>query len=310
MKIKVYQTILVGLLIIISISGCGSTSGYREPITKFNNASSVVINSTKIYLSELNKVERNAYVDKQTSDKKYIKLIDINEKQVFSAEQISARLKALNLLSKYGELLGQLATSDAPERITSNATNLGAALSKLSHDVSGNTEENKTDFSKAIGPVTEIVGVIASSAIERKMKKALDTAITEGKEPIELLIEAIEVDIIIAFQRKRNALTTRETALVDKYNLELEAIKNGTGDPIQLEKNAEELKSLLTIRETFKSSNPTDGFEAMKTAHKALIDYANSDKNEQKFADLIEAMEAFTAKAERIGVAVNQLQNI
>ena len=309
MKTKSFQILIITCLLIIT-SGCSSVAGYKRPISNFQNASSVVINSTRIYLAELNKVERNKYIDKQTTEKKNILLSDINKSQLFSREQIQLRLEALDLLSQYGDLLGQLANSDVPERITSNADNLGSALSKLSNDISTARGETGSNFSSAIGPVTTIVGEVARLAVERKMEEALDNAVTKGEKPIISLIDTIRTDIVSAYQRKKNALSTNRVVLIDKYNVELKKVNSGNGNAIQLEKDAEELKSFLDLWESFPSSNPNEGLEAMKKAHQALVDYAKSDKNDKDLADFVEAMEVFTLRAQRVGVAVNQLQNI
>ncbi len=301
--------IFILLIIVLSIiAGCASTEGYKRPITKFQDASSVVINSTRLYLNELNKVERNAYIDKKTAKKEQIILAEIEKRQVFSPEQIVLRLKTLESLSKYGELLGQLASSDAPERITSNAESLGAALTKLSTDISRTAEG--TQFSQAIGPVTTIVGEITSLAVEKKIQEALDKAVREGETPVLKLIETIRNDIVIAYERKRQAFSDKRVAIIDKYNSELKKINEGKGNVDKLGKYADELKSHLNLWEMLPTSNPENGLSAMRIAHKALVDYVKSDKNEINLADFVEAMEVFVSRARRIGMAVNELQNI
>ncbi len=304
--------IFILLIIVLSIiAGCASTEGYKRPITKFQDASSVVINSTRLYLNELNKVERNAYIDKKTAEKGQIILAEIEKRQVFSPEQIVLRLKTLESLSKYGELLGQLASSDAPERITSNAESLGAALTKLSTDISSTSSTAEvSQFSQAIGPVTTIVGEITSLAVEKKIQEALDKAVREGETPVLKLIETIRNDIVIAYERKRQAFSDKRVAIIDKYNSELKKINEGKGNVDKLGKYADELKSHLNLWEMLPTSNPENGLSAMRIAHKALVDYVKSDKNEINLADFVEAMEVFVSRARRIGMAVNELQNI
>lgn len=83
--------LITGILILLT--ACGTT-GYRSPISKFQDASSVVIASTRIYLTELNKVERDKYINEQVSRKAQIQLIQIEAVQVFSRDGLKARLDA------------------------------------------------------------------------------------------------------------------------------------------------------------------------------------------------------------------------
>ena len=98
---------------------------------KFQEGASVVIASTRIYVTELNKVERNNYIEAKVSSLEQIKLSEIEEAHVFSAEGLKARLDALSQLASYAELLGELATYDAAERVIPQATSLKDSLEQL-----------------------------------------------------------------------------------------------------------------------------------------------------------------------------------
>src|SRR5262245_11476167 len=97
---------LRALLILVTFVqlGCGR-AGFVEPVTSFQEASSVVIASTRVYLTELNKVEREHYLNEQASKKLQIKLTELEAVQVFTREGLKARLDALDQLARYGGLL-------------------------------------------------------------------------------------------------------------------------------------------------------------------------------------------------------------
>jgi hypothetical protein len=117
-------------------SGCGS-SGYRGPITTFQSAAAVMVASTRLYLTQLNRVERDKYIQEQLSIPDVIDLRELEKVQVFSPEGLSARLEALDQLARYGDLLSRLANSDAPARIKASAVDLSTATRNLSQTVSG-----------------------------------------------------------------------------------------------------------------------------------------------------------------------------
>ena len=84
------------LVLIFSLAlGCAHPSAYKAPVGKFRDASAVVIESAKTYLTELNKTERDIFIQGQASRPAQMKLADIEEHQVFSKEAIAARLMPL-----------------------------------------------------------------------------------------------------------------------------------------------------------------------------------------------------------------------
>ena len=126
------------LAVTLLTASCARPGVYKAPVTKFRDASAVVIESTKAYLVALNKTERDHYISDQVAGGAPIQLLKIEEVQVFSPQAIAARMNALDELANYTELLYRLATSDAPETIKGKAR-LSTALSKLSGRSTGLT---------------------------------------------------------------------------------------------------------------------------------------------------------------------------
>jgi hypothetical protein len=69
--------------ITLALGGCASTSGYKQPIADFRDASAAVVDSAKTYIRELNKTERDAYVDRNTNDKTPITIVGLEKAQAF-----------------------------------------------------------------------------------------------------------------------------------------------------------------------------------------------------------------------------------
>jgi len=295
------------LLATILSVGCGP-SGFREPITKFQTSSAVVIASTRLYVTELNQVERDHYVNSQLSKRAQIKLDELEAVQVFSHDGLKARLDALAQLASYGDLLSKLANSDAPERAKSEAKNLGDSLKNLSTTVSGLSGANDTAFKAAVGPVSAIVGEVINFVLQQKIKEALNKAINEGESPINNLIAVIRNDIAVAYERKRNSLSDMRVILVDEYNAEM--LKGASADSEKLRVFAERIREHENRWEVFASANPEEGLDAMAKAHSALVTYAKSGQKATNLASLVSAMEDFAARAKIIGQAVQELREI
>jgi hypothetical protein len=296
----------VTLLYLLFSGGCASTAGYKKPVSDFQNASSVVTESARIYIIQLNKTQRDAYIDRQVSEAKQIKLNEIEASQVFSPEAIAARLGALNELSKYGTLLGQLANPDAPEQITGNAGDLANSLDRLEGTINHLHASGDREFKGAFGPASILIGEVARFAVEKKIKNALDKAIIGGEEPIKKLILVIRDDLEMAWQLKRSALTENRVIYVDGY----EAERRKGHDIIRLRRRGDEIKSVLDLWEAFPSSNPREGFDALAAAHGALVDYARSPKKTEDLATFTSQMEDFAARAKRVGDSLKRLQQL
>lgn len=313
MKNKLRQTCLnkmltLSLLFVTIISvGC-EPSGFREPITKFQTASAVVIASTRLYVTELNQAERDHYINSQLSKRAQIKLDELEAVQVFSHDGLKARLDALAQLARYGDLLSKLANSDAPERAKAEAKNLGDSLKNLSTTVSGLTGTDDSAFKAAVGPVSAIVGEVLNFVLQQKIRDALDKAVDEGETPINHLIGVIRNDITIAYERKRNSLSDMRVILVDEYNTEM--LKGASADTEKLRILAERIREHENRWEVFASANPEEGLDAMAKAHSALVTYAKSGQEATDLASLVSAMEDFAARAKIIGQAVQELREI
>jgi hypothetical protein len=124
------KVVVAGLALSV-LSAYARGAAYRRPITRLNDASAVVIATSRVYFSELNRVERDALIEKLSAEKKRIDLVTIRKAQPFSERQIQERLDALDALAQYGNLLAKLESSDAPTQIHTEFKGLADALKTL-----------------------------------------------------------------------------------------------------------------------------------------------------------------------------------
>jgi predicted DNA-binding ribbon-helix-helix protein len=298
---------LTALLVVVLASlGCGR-AGFVEPVTSFQEASSVVIASTRLYLTELNKIEREHYLTDQASKKLQIKLPELEAVQVFSQEGLKARLDALDQLARYGALLSRLAKSDAPERVKAEAETLGTSIRDLTETVNTLNGDDDKAFKNAVGPAAALIGEVLNLVVEQRLREALKAAVERGEAPVNRLVAAIGSDLVIAYERKRNLLSNLRVAFVDQYNVEQQKPAPDLG---RLRALADQVRAHEDRWEVFASANPATGLDAMRDAHTALVSYARSAGRVTDLASLVEAMEAFSARARRLGQAVVALQEL
>ena len=224
------RSVLGAVLAMILTTGCGGREGFRDPVLKFHEASSVVIASARLYLTELNKVERDSYIQEKASKLDQINLIEMKEARVFSAEGLKARLDSLSQLASYGELLWKLANDDIPERISAQSTSLkdsleglAGTLKLLDQNVSQEEQDQHIRFKSAVGLFTTILGEILEAVADNKLKQALKMAVDQGEKPVNDLLLAIERDIEIAYERRRSKLSALRVIRVDAYNNEIDS---------------------------------------------------------------------------------------
>jgi hypothetical protein len=289
---------------VISLIGCAHPNAYQAPVAKFRDASAVVIEATKIYLTELNKTERDMYIKARASKPAQIRESEIESVQGFSKEAIAARLNALDQLANYADLLNQLASSDAPARIKAKAADLQTALTGLSGEVNKLGGTDDTNFKAVTSRVVPVIGDVLQAFAEERIQEGLDRAITSGGPAVNSLIQAIADDVEIAFQRKKAAFSEERLGMVDQYNKDLQ--NHAAADALQADANA--IIAEEDRWEAFLTANPKDGLSAMKRANDALVKFASKPKHTANdFGSFVDAVESFAATANRVGKAVHEL---
>jgi hypothetical protein len=305
LKSELRHRILLFLVVLAIASGvgCAHPSAYKAPVAKFRDASAVVIESAKAYLTELNKTERDIYIQGEASKPAQIKLADIEEHQVFSKEAIAVRLNALDTLANYTDLLNQLANSDAPDQVKTKAADLQTALTGLSGQVKSLTGTDDAQFKSVAGKVLPVIGEVLQAFAEKRIEDALKKAIDTGAGPVNELIQAIEVDITLAFERKKSEFSQLRLVPIDQYNIDLKG-----ADRAKLQADVNAISATEDRWDSFLNANPKDGLEAMKRANDALVKLARTPKPKiTDFASFVDTVESFAATANRVGKAVHEL---
>lgn len=302
------QLILAVLIVALAYaSGCARPSAYKAPVTKFRNASIIVIEQTKTYLTELNKVERDQYIYTHASIPQQIRLNELEKEQVFSRDAIATRIEALDQISKYTGLLYQLATSDSPDSLKSDASDLQTSVTKLSTQVAGLSGVDDARFQSAAGKAFPIIGEVLKAVAEQSIQSALKKAIAAGAQPINQLLDAIGTDTVLAYERKKTMLSGARVIAIDQYNREFQ--KGVNADPEKLKAFAHAVSAQEDRWEAILTARPAAGLEAMKNANSALVDFAAKSKPSiSDVTTLSDTMDAFAATATHLSEVAQELK--
>jgi hypothetical protein len=297
--------ILYLMLSTLLIAGCASPAAYREPITRFQQASTVVIEGARTEYGLANKKERDAEIDRLVAKRARIDLKTLNNKEmrVLGGDDLAARMAALDALAKHGQLLLALASSDAPTRAKDAANSLDDAIKGLSTSlghVPSDSFKNKTEgFATIAAEVTKL-------ALEAKISHALDKAIALSEKDVLALIRLLREEMRALHERQHTVLGAARLSATDEYNEELK--KPGSSHE-KLQKAASEIKKVEDAWDNLPlllGAGP--GLDAMAKAHQKLVDYAKSSKNPQDLVELIEATDAFVTQAKVIADAIKAIR--
>lgn len=286
------------------LTGCPGPAAYREPITRFQQASTVVIEGARTEYSLANKTERNTEIDRLVAKKSRIELSNLNDPaiRVLDPESLNARMIALDTLAKHGQLLLTLASSDAPDRARDAANSLDDAIVGLSSSL-GKIPSDK--FKSTAEGFAIIAGEAANLALDAKISEALDKAIVASESNVTALLRLIRDDLGDIYERRRSGVSAARKFAVDTYNMALK--QNSTADDLQqaafkIKQIEDEWDSLPLLL----GAGP--GLDAMAQTHQKLVDYAKSSKRPQDLAELIEATDAFVTRAKVIADAINTIR--
>ena len=225
------------------IVGCANPAAFREPITRFQQASTVVIEGARMEYGVTNKRERDAVIDHHVEKREKISLQTLNDKdiRIFGADDLVLRMAALDALSKHGQLLLTLASSDAPSRAKDAANSLDDAIVSLSSSLG---KVPSDDFKNKAEGFTKIAAEVTKLALEARINQALDKAIALSEQDVQAFIRLLRNDMTALHERQRSILSAARVTATDKYNEEL-AMRNPS--PEKIEQSASNIKKVEDV---------------------------------------------------------------
>jgi hypothetical protein len=126
------------------LPGCKTPGSFREPVARFQQGTAQVSTALGRYYTEMNRFERDVYLDERLYDPTLEVLATDASGQptpllgkLFSPESIQARMDAIALLGIYAERLAILAGAEHPDRVLEGAKPLGDTLGSLGRQLEG-----------------------------------------------------------------------------------------------------------------------------------------------------------------------------
>jgi hypothetical protein len=296
--------ILLLLVLTVAFAGC-TTVSYKVPIGNYKEANTLVIENTRTIIKQANQVERKIYVDKQVRQHLRIDMDGIHNVELFSQDQLAARMKALDTIDAYGTLLLKIVNSDAPQSIAETSGTVSKDVTNLLGMMAKLQGKNDTAFKNAADPVAKIVSQVVGLAMDQKIQAALNKAVEAGYEPMNGLITLLNEETYGVYQRKRTQLLQKQKSLLEAYNAELQKGKSLNEDV--LKKDAEQIKVALDNWEASAEANPDLMFDAMAKAQQALLAYTRSNKTQKDTDEFSYAMSDYLARVKQVGASIKNL---
>jgi hypothetical protein len=140
--------------------------------------------------------------------------------------------------------------------------------------------------------------------LNAKIKQALKKAIILSENDVPDLIKLLKNDMDMFQERRRNIKLDTRLLATKQYNRE---IASNSPNPEKLKKAVVQIKKAEDAWDDL-FLLPDPGFEKMGIAHRKLVEYAKTPKTPQTLAELVEAMDTFTAQAKIIADAIKTIQ--
>jgi hypothetical protein len=285
-------------------TSCADPTRYQGAVTKFHDATAVVIAAAKTTYSGLNQAERQHYVDLQVAARKPIDPDQLDKVQILGANETAIRMNSLNVLAKFSDLLVQLATSQSATAAQGKINDLQQALTTLSGDVDQAAGTNSAQFQAKAKSVFPLLGTALQAFENAKTVAALKSATAAAVKPMNDFIAVMEIDMRLAQARERNFLSKRRSDGFVLYRADLEANANAA----KLRADADSILQLELQWEAFGAQSPTAGLEAMKQAYTSLADFVRKPKpSGSDFQTLLGEVDSFVNIAGQAGQAVKAL---
>jgi hypothetical protein len=306
-------TIFAGLICAaLLLNGCTTVSIYQDPVSKFQTAVNAANDSIRPYLLGVNDLNAKANLyDKVLMDKPW-GTEDLTN--AIPAAEIQVRLQALSTIASYANALAAVANSKDVENLTPAAQTLGDDVNGLSTTIqglaairTGGNAQNPLAKQAATldlsGPVSSLVTLVGTLAIEHKQKAAVEAAILNGDQPINQLIGLLKGDLRALTLVDDASYASIQTGMVFLYN----NARNKT-DPKALkdliDQFVQENDSIQTLRALQVDSLLSD----MQSAYTALVTFAKSSKQPKDLAGLAGQINVFTAHVKLFDDAIASIQ--
>jgi hypothetical protein len=296
---------------LIYLTGC-TTVDFKQPVSSYNQTMALSGAVLSTYYSEVNNQARTVYLHQARYDNNF-RIADTGSDgsktpllAMIPPEAIKVRLDSINLINQYGTKLAQLAGSDAPELVNASFVSIGTTFTTLSQRFKDSPElGGKNKNIQYIQPISTIVGVLSEQYMDAKRDDLLRNAVKQGYPAVDEVLKLLEGDIPLLHQWATGNAEDELRRSVVYYN--------NNKAKMSYEQRTAILNQIDDYGKTYQEltiNQPTDVVAAMRQANKALVNYADNPKDENRVARLTAEIETFNARVTPIAQAILKIRNI
>jgi hypothetical protein len=296
------------LILLVSLTGCVTTN-FTQPVASFKQSVNTSTAAIGAYYTNLNEFERQLYVDNIALDP----TLEVGEVQngkptplvgeVFQPASIKARMDALSLLGVYAQRLTDLADSDAPQQVSTDAKALGQSLTDLDKTFSQLSGKGDNAAAAYVGPISSLLGSIGKMYEQQQINKDLHKVITDGSQRVDAILDLIQGDL--ASVVKPLETTGLHEKLVNRITY-----YNNNRNSMNLQQRQSSLSDIAASASAYEATvvfNPATVTDSIRQANHALLKYATAPTNPQNFNDLLTALRAFEQNSQEVAANVQKL---
>jgi hypothetical protein len=312
MEIRQKYLLSVIIALLVAVTGCSTSTTYREPITQFQSAVNQTIATVQPYFIEVNRVEAEYQLYSALKNKEDWGTQHLD--RALDGQQIALRLQALQLIVDHTRVLSDIVNATAPQEMKEAAEALGASAQGLARAVDSLAKKDDVSNSKGAEdsavrnfstPLTEIVNLVGEKAIEYKQTKAIEEAVLKAEKPLGDLIELLESDLQTIVNERRQAFQGIATVRLELFN----EIRKTT-KPEKIDSLIQEVLDLNSRVDTIESINVTSLLQGLKSTHKALVEFVKSDRTPANLTQFVASVDAFADNVEAVSSVIQSLKRI
>jgi hypothetical protein len=289
-----------------ALVGACTPPDFSKPVGDFSRSLATANGALLTYYSQMNQLERDYYLAKVAYDPSQEVLATYKSGErtgllgYFSADSLQARADTLSLLNVYATRLAALAASTAPQAFASGTTVLGANLAKLDNTMAGLSGSGDTSAANYAGPISTLIGAIGQMYLQHEKDAALAAATKTAAPAVNKILDLLEKD------------TTNVIGQLQTLSIEVGYYNKNRGAMSVDERRAllDTIKASADRYETALAFAPKGLIQAVRTAHNALVAYAQSPHAADDLASLTAAIESFNSSVTPIVEAIKQLQQL
>jgi hypothetical protein len=307
------STALIGVVLAgAGFTGCTTVGIYQDPVARFQTAVNTANDAVRPYLLGVNDLNAKANL----YDKIALNLPWGTEDltNAIPPAEIQVRLQALACVGSYANALAAVATSQDTANLAQAAGALGDSVNGLSGTIQGlaairarggaNSPVAKQAAALDLGaPVTALVNLVGTLAIEHAQTKAVQAAILNGEQPISQLIGLLKTDLQNLTVVDDAAYASIKTGMVLLYNNARAKTDAKDLAPL-IDQFLQDNDKIETLRALQVDSLLSD----MQGAHSALVAFAKSSKSPRDLAQLASQIDVFTAHVALFAAAVSSVK--